>query len=97
MVNSDVVINLAAEHHDDVTPRSLYDDVNVKGAENVCNICTKLGIKRIIFTSSVTEYGFAPIGSDESGKINFLMIMAAQNSWQKKNIVNGSRKIMNTL
>lgn len=26
---SDVVINLSAEHRDDVTPRSLYDDVNV--------------------------------------------------------------------
>ena len=26
---ADVVINLAAEHRDDVTPRSLYDDVNV--------------------------------------------------------------------
>ena len=37
---SDVVINLAAEHCDDVTPKSLYDDVNVTGAENVCNACT---------------------------------------------------------
>jgi len=71
LVGSDAVINLAAEHRDDVTPRTLYDDVNVKGAENVCNICTKLGIKRIIFTSSVAVYGFAPIGTDESGKINY--------------------------
>jgi len=68
---SDIIINLAAEHRDDVTPKSLYDDVNVTGAENICNICTKLGIKKIIFTSSVAVYGFAPVGIDETGKINY--------------------------
>jgi len=71
LVGSDVVINLAAEHRDDVTPKSLYDDVNVMGAENVCHVCTKLGIKRIIFTSSVAVYGFAEVGTDETGKINY--------------------------
>jgi len=71
LIGSDVIINLAAEHRDDITPKSLYDDVNVTGAENVCNICTKLGIRKIIFTSSVAVYGFAPIGTDETGKINY--------------------------
>jgi nucleoside-diphosphate-sugar epimerase len=71
LAGSDVVVNLAAEHRDDVTPKSLYDEVNVSGAENVCNVCTKLGIKRIIFTSSVAVYGFAPLGTDETGKINY--------------------------
>jgi nucleoside-diphosphate-sugar epimerase len=70
LAGSDVVVNLAAEHRDDVTPKLLYDDVNVMGAENVCGVCTKLGIKKIIFTSSVAVYGFAPIGTDETGKIN---------------------------
>jgi len=71
LAGSDVVINLAAEHRDDVTPISLYDDVNVTGAENVCNVCTKLGIRKIIFTSSVAVYGFALLGMDETGKINY--------------------------
>jgi nucleoside-diphosphate-sugar epimerase len=71
LMGSDTAINLAAEHRDDVTPKSLYDDVNVTGAENVCNACTKLGIHKIIFTSSVAVYGFAPLGTDETGEINY--------------------------
>jgi nucleoside-diphosphate-sugar epimerase len=71
LTNSDVVINLAAEHRDDVIPKSLYDDVNVTGAENVCNVCIKLGIRKIIFTSSVAVYGFTPVGTDETGGINY--------------------------
>jgi len=71
LIGSDTVINLAAEHRDDVKPNSLYDDVNVSGAENVCNVCSELKIKRIIFTSSVAVYGFAPLGTDETGKINY--------------------------
>jgi nucleoside-diphosphate-sugar epimerase len=71
LAGSDVVINLAAEHRDDVTPKSLYDDVNVTGAEHVCNACAKLGIKKIIFTSSVAVYGLAPVGTDETGTINY--------------------------
>ena len=68
---SDVVINLSAEHRDDVTPKSLYDDVNVQGNENVLAACTELGIHKVIFTSSVAVYGFAPIGTDETGEIKY--------------------------
>ena len=67
---ADVVINLAAEHRDDVTPRSLYDDVNVGGARHVCDYCRRSNIQQIIFTSSVAVYGFAPEGTDERGAFN---------------------------
>jgi nucleoside-diphosphate-sugar epimerase len=64
-----VIVNLAAEHRDDVWPRSLYDDVNVGGAKNICTVAREKGVQTIVFTSSVAVYGFAPIGTDESGKI----------------------------
>jgi nucleoside-diphosphate-sugar epimerase len=66
----DVIINLAAEHRDDVSPKSLYDDVNVQGAKNICAVAEEKGINTIIFTSSVAVYGFAPIGTDEKGEFN---------------------------
>lgn len=65
-----VIVNLAAEHRDDVLPRSLYDDVNVQGARNVCTVAREKRVESIVFTSSVAVYGFAPLGTDESGTIN---------------------------
>lgn len=64
-----IIINLAAEHRDDVRPLSLYDEVNVAGAKNICTIAKKKNVQKIIFTSTVAVYGFAPIGTDESGEI----------------------------
>jgi nucleoside-diphosphate-sugar epimerase len=69
VIDGAVLINLAAEHRDDVRPLSLYDDVNVGGARNICQVATEKNVKTIIFTSSVAVYGFAPIGTDELGKI----------------------------
>ncbi len=73
-LNSDLItgvaiINLAAEHHDDVEPLSLYDEVNVEGARHVCDLARVKSINKIIFTSSVAVYGFAPVGINEFGKI----------------------------
>ena len=65
----DVIINLAAEHRDNVLPLSLYDEVNIGGARNVCDLARAKGVNKIIFTSSVAIYGFAPLGTNESGAI----------------------------
>lgn len=70
ITNESVVINLAAEHRDDVRPLNLYDEVNIGGALNICSVANEKRVKTIIFTSSVAVYGFAPIGTDESGKIS---------------------------
>jgi nucleoside-diphosphate-sugar epimerase len=67
-INS-IIVNLAAEHQDNITPKSLYRDVNVFGAENICLVAREKKINTIIFTSSVAVYGFAPKGTRESGKI----------------------------
>jgi nucleoside-diphosphate-sugar epimerase len=70
-VDGEIIINLAAEHRDDVKPKSLYDEVNVDGSRRICEVAEEKGIRQIIFTSSVAVYGFAPIGTDETGEINF--------------------------
>ncbi len=64
---ADTILNLAAEHRDDVRPISRYYETNVKGAEEVCAAATKSGIRRILFTSSVAVYGFQPRPVDENG------------------------------
>lgn len=55
--NTDVVVLLAAEHRDDVSPISLYYDVNVQGMKNTLAAMEANGVKRIVFTSSVAVYG----------------------------------------
>ena len=55
--NTDVVVLLAAEHRDDVSPVSLYYDVNVQGMKNTLAAMEANGVKRIVFTSSVAVYG----------------------------------------
>lgn len=64
-----IIVNLAAEHRDDVRPVSLYSDVNIQGAENICEVAREKNVSIIIFTSTVAVYGFAPIGTDETGNI----------------------------
>ena len=67
-VDFDVVINLAAEHRDDVIPPSRYYQVNVIGTKNVCDWCEQEGIRKLIFTSSVAVYGFAFPNADETAE-----------------------------
>ena len=51
--SAETVINLAAEHRDDVRPLSRYHETNVHGASEVCIAARKAGVRKIIFTSSV--------------------------------------------
>jgi nucleoside-diphosphate-sugar epimerase len=53
----DAVVLLAAEHRDDVSPVSLYYDVNVQGMRNVLWAMEEAGVHRLVFTSSVAVYG----------------------------------------
>jgi len=71
IADSDVLINLAAVHRDDVRPLSLYDEINVEGSKNICKLARENGINKIIFTSSVAVYGFAKPNTNENGEINY--------------------------
>lgn len=55
--NIKTIVLLAAEHRDDVSPTSLYYDVNLQGTKNVLEAMDNAGVKNIIFTSSVAVYG----------------------------------------
>jgi nucleoside-diphosphate-sugar epimerase len=65
LANQDVVVLLAAEHRDDVSPTSLYYDVNVQGTRNVLEAMDKNEVKSIVFTSSVAVYGLNKKSPDE--------------------------------
>lgn len=66
-----LIINLAAEHRDDVLPISKYYEVNVSGSKNVCDFAEKNNINKIIFISSVAVYGFSRKPLKEDGDINY--------------------------
>lgn len=67
---TDLVINLAAEHRDDVSPRSLYYDVNVQGTQNILDIMDEKGLKSIFMFSSVAVYGLNKVNPDESHPVD---------------------------
>ena len=62
---TDVVVLLAAEHRDDVTPVTKYYDVNVGGMQNTLSAMEANGVRRIVFTSSVAVYGLNKKNPDE--------------------------------
>ncbi|MBO9731717.1 MAG: NAD-dependent epimerase/dehydratase family protein [Chitinophaga sp.] len=62
----DWTVLLAAEHKDDVSPVSLYYDVNVEGTRKVLAEMDRKGINKIIFTSSVAIYGLNKENPDET-------------------------------
>ena len=66
LTETDLVVLLAAQHRDDVTPTSLYYDTNVEGMKNVLKAMECNGVKRMVFFSSVAIYGLNKDNPDES-------------------------------
>lgn len=68
-VAGEAIIHLAAVHRDDVRDRSLYYTTNVDGTRNVLDVASAKNIRKIVYTSSVAIYGFAPPDTGEDGDI----------------------------
>ena len=68
--DADVVVLLAAQHRDDVSPVSLYYDTNVHGMEVTLKAMEKNGVKRIIFFSSVAVYGLNKKNPNENHPVD---------------------------
>ena len=62
----EVIYHLAAEHRDDIFPRSKYYQVNGQGTKNVIEAAKVNGINQIIFTSTVAVYGMNKGTPDET-------------------------------
>ncbi|MDA9228161.1 NAD-dependent epimerase/dehydratase family protein [Flavobacteriales bacterium] len=96
------VVLLAAEHRDDVSPTSLYYDVNEKGTQNVLDAMDKHNVKNLIFTSSVAVYGLNKNNPNENNKIDPFNHYGkskwgaeqAINNWYVKNPINKSITIL---
>lgn len=69
-LKGDIVVNLAAVHRDDVNDPDEYYSTNVEGACVLCEVCEEKKINKIVFTSSVAVYGFAPPGTGEDGTLD---------------------------
>ncbi len=65
-----VVVLLAAEHADNVSPKSLYYNVNVEGTINVLKKMETMNIKNLVFTSSVAVYGLNKENPDETHPVD---------------------------
>ena len=59
---------MAAEHRDDISPVSLYYDVNVQGTKNVLKAMDLAGVTNLVFTSSVAIYGLNKKNPNETHK-----------------------------
>ena len=53
----DVIFNFAAVHRTPGHEDREYFETNIRGAENVCELAEKYGIRQIVFTSSIAPYG----------------------------------------
>lgn len=62
----EAVVNLAAAHHDFGIEEQTYYDVNEGGATVICEVMDELGIRQLIFYSTVAVYGEAEAPIDEN-------------------------------
>ncbi len=60
MAGVDLVINLAAAHHDFGIAHDTYYSVNEHGSEVVCDAMDRAGVRNAVFYSTVATYGTAP-------------------------------------
>lgn len=82
------VVLLAAEHRDDVSPISLYYDVNVQGTKNVLQAMDNAGVKNIIFTSSVAVYGLNKTNPGENHPVDPFNHYG-KSKWQAELVIKG--------
>lgn len=66
----DCIVNLAAVHTSPGHPSHEYFETNINGAKNICQHAEKTGVKKIIFTSSISVYG---PGEDEKSEASIPM------------------------
>jgi nucleoside-diphosphate-sugar epimerase len=55
--SDDIIFNFAAIHRTPGHSDYEYFETNIRGAENVCTLAEKYGIRKIVFTSSIAPYG----------------------------------------
>jgi nucleoside-diphosphate-sugar epimerase len=62
----DIVVHLIAMHHDFGIADDEYFEINEKGTKDLLDCCSKTGVKRFVFFSSVAVYGTQPDPTDEN-------------------------------
>ena len=80
------VVLLATENRDDVSPTSLYYEVNVDRARNVVEAMRKHEVRRLIFTSTVSVYGLNRSQPQESDTVNPFGHYG-QSEWQAEEVL----------
>jgi len=65
-VSPEIIFNLAAVHREPGHKPHEYFETNLRGAENVCAYASAVQCRRIVFTSSISPYGWSEEQKDET-------------------------------